>query len=137
MLFRLPTRRFRGVIFLGLTAAFAAGCSSQSPDPSADATRSSLVVQAGSQARSDGSLYFRERVLRAPPGEITILLANPATLEHNLAVRDGGKRLGITATIANGESAQLSLRLKPGRYVFFCAVPGHEASGMRGALIVG
>ncbi|MFX8320210.1 plastocyanin/azurin family copper-binding protein [Acinetobacter baumannii] len=26
---------------------------------------------------------------------------------------------------------------KPGRYTFFCPIPGHEAAGMKGTLVVG
>ena len=132
---RAPLRLASAVVLLGLVAAAAAGCSKRAA-PAARATTSSLVVQAGAHARPDGSLYFRQRVLRAPAGTVTVLFTNPAALEHNLAVRRGVKQLGVTATIANGKTAQLSLRLAPGRYVFFCAVPGHEASGMRGALII-
>lgn len=132
---RAPLRLASAVVLLGLAAAAAAGCSKRAAPPTR-ATTSSLVVQAGAHAHPDGSLYFRQLVLRAPAGSVTVLFTNPAALEHNLAVRRGAKQLGVTTTIANGKSAQLSLRLMPGRYVFFCAVPGHEASGMRGALII-
>ena len=129
-----PLRRLVGTTFTGLAVAFTAGCSGQRPATSA--TPAAVAIQAGAHARSDGSLYFRERVLRVPAGQVSILFTNPAALEHNVAVRKNGERLGITATVADGASARLNLHLQPGRYVFFCAIPGHEATGMRGTLIV-
>lgn len=133
------SRRYRAAaaVLAGLLAAFAVGYSSDDPPAtSAAGGVTILAVQAGAQARPDGSLYFRQRTLRARAGRVSITLTNPASLGHNLAVRRNGQRLGVTATIASGASAPLSLRLQPGRYIFFCAVPGHEATGMRGALIV-
>lgn len=129
-----PLRRLVGTTFTGLAVAFTAGCSGQRPATSA--TPAAVAIQAGAHARSDGSLYFRERVLRVPAGQVSILFTNPASLEHNVALRKNGERLGITATVADGASARLNLHLQPGRYVFFCAIPGHEATGMRGTLIV-
>lgn len=132
-----PLRRLVGTTFTGLAVAFTAGCSGQRPaTPATSATPAAVAIQAGAHARSDGSLYFRERVLRVPAGQVSILFTNPAALEHNVAVRKNGERLGITATVADGASARLNLHLQPGRYVFFCAIPGHEATGMRGTLIV-
>ena len=134
-------RLVTGAIPAALVTALAVGCSRQ--DPATPATSAAggggvttLAIQAGATTRPDGSLYFRQRTLRAPAGQVSIQFTNPASLEHNVAVRGKGKRLGITSTIANGASAELTLTLPRGRYVFFCAVPGHEATGMRGALIV-
>ena len=127
-----PLRRLIGATLTILAVAFTAGCSGQHPATPAAA----VAIQAGAHARSDGSLYFRERVLRVPAGQVSILFTNPAALEHNVALRRDGERLGVSATVANGASTQLNLRLQPGRYVFFCAIPGHEATGMRGTLIV-
>jgi uncharacterized cupredoxin-like copper-binding protein len=31
---------------------------------------------------------------------------------------------------------KLTLKLKPGRYVFYCSVPGHRQAGMEGTLNV-
>ena len=135
------SRRYRApaAALAVLLAALAVGCSSDDHPATSGGGGGGvtiLAVQAGAQARPDGSLYFRQRTLRARAGRVSITLTNPASLGHNLAVRRNGVRLGVTATIASGASAQLSLRLQPGRYTFFCAVPGHEATGMRGTLIV-
>jgi uncharacterized cupredoxin-like copper-binding protein len=83
-----------------------------------------------------GELRFVQRRLHARPGRITFVFKNPAKLGHNFAVRRGKHRLGRTTTISRGATRRLTLRLAAGRYTFFCAVPGHEASGMKGPLIV-
>jgi uncharacterized cupredoxin-like copper-binding protein len=33
--------------------------------------------------------------------------------------------------IAAGQSKSLEVDLKPGKYTFFCTVPGHEQAGMK------
>jgi len=43
---------------------------------------------------------------------------------------------GEIADIAPGEGGKTTLDLAPGKYVFFCNVPGHYAGGMYGALEV-
>ncbi len=131
-----PLRRLVGATFTGLAVAFTAGCSGQHPATPRTSAAAAVAIRAGAHARSDGSLFFRERLLRVPAGQVSILFTNPATLEHNVALRKNGERLGVSATVADGASAQLNLHLQPGRYVFFCAIPGHEATGMRGTLIV-
>jgi uncharacterized cupredoxin-like copper-binding protein len=55
---------------------------------------------------------------------------------HNVEIQDpSGKVLGGTKTIT-GTSATANVNLKPGKYTFFCSVPGHEQAGMKGTLTV-
>lgn len=95
-----------------------------------------ISVQALPRSTPDGELLFRQRRLVAAPGRVTFVFTNPSRLAHNFAVRRGKRRLGITPTIANGARARLPLRLARGTYIFYCAVPGHEATGMHGLLVV-
>jgi uncharacterized cupredoxin-like copper-binding protein len=102
-----------------------------------DLVARTVHVEALRQPTRDGELRFKQRRLSAPAGRVTFVFRNPAVLPHNFAVRKPrGKTLGVTATIANGRTARLVLTLRRGRYVFFCAVPGHEAAGMHGTLVV-
>ena len=39
-------------------------------------------------------------------------------------------------TVSGGASARLSVRLPAGAYTYYCAIPGHEAGGMSGVLVV-
>lgn len=94
-------------------------------------------VRAVARPTADGGLAFGTRKLTAHAGRITFVFTNPARLEHNLGLRTaGGRRIAVTKTISAGGTARLTVRLRPGRYAFFCAVPGHEASGMHGRLTV-
>jgi uncharacterized cupredoxin-like copper-binding protein len=47
-----------------------------------------------------------------------------------------GSELGCSEQVT-GAATTLALQdLKPGKYTFFCSVPGHEESGMKGTLTV-
>jgi len=74
--------------------------------------------------------------LSAGAGRVTFVFTKPAALGHNFAVRCGKRRLGITPTISRGATRRLTLRLTAARYTFYCVVPGHEASGMKGMLVI-
>lgn len=95
-----------------------------------------IAVQALARPTADGGLGFRQKRLAAHPGRITLVFTNPARLEHNVALRFGGRRIAITPTVSGGRTARVTVRLRPGVYTFYCAVPGHEASGMKGRLTV-
>ena len=38
--------------------------------------------------------------------------------------------------VGTGGDSKFTVTLKPGTYTFFCSVPGHEAGGMKGTLVV-
>src|SRR5262249_55240175 len=99
-------------------------------------------------ADPSGHLRFSTTKLSAKAGKITITLTNRSTVLHNMAVRRGprcqsdtrcaglsGLDIDSTDPFIRG-SRTLTLNLKPGTYVFFCGVPGHEAGGMQGTLTV-
>jgi len=66
---------------------------------------------------------------------VTIVMANMSPVEHNVTVAQGSKVLGATPTFT-GATRTLSLKLKPGKYTFYCSVPGHRQAGMEGTLNV-
>ncbi len=84
---------------------------------------------------SPTALAFSKKQLTAKPGTVTIVMANPSPLPHNVAVKGAGVRVKGKVVLKGGVS-RVTVRLKRGRYVFYCSVPGHEAAGMRGTLIV-
>ena len=57
---------------------------------------------------------------------------------HDLHVRPaaGGADVFAFPTSPSGEIATGALNLAPGRYTFYCALPGHEALGMSATLTV-
>jgi plastocyanin len=63
------------------------------------------------------------------------VFTNKAPVPHNFTILQGGKVIGATPTFANGVR-DLTVTLKPGKYVYECTVPGHAAAGMKGTLTV-
>jgi plastocyanin len=86
---------------------------------------------------ADGSLVFDPNGLQAQPGNLTITYDNPSAVPHSIAVAtSNGNVLGEVQPFANGkESVDLS-NVAPGKYVFYCTVPGHREAGMQGDLTV-
>ena len=71
-----------------------------------------------------------------PVGAVRLNVRNFGEDGHDLAVRNrAGRVLGSLAELRPGETGTLSVRLRrPGRYVVFCSLEGHEAKGMRARL---
>jgi plastocyanin len=86
-------------------------------------------------AASPTELAFDTTKLTSKPGKVTIDLTNPAPLEHNVAIEQGGKEIATSKTIVEGK-ASVSTDLAPGTYTFLCTVPGHAEAGMEGTLLV-
>jgi plastocyanin len=86
-------------------------------------------------AASPTDLAFDTTSLASKPGKVTIDFDNPATLEHNVAIEQGGKEIAVSETLAEGKTS-VSADLAPGAYTFLCTVPGHAEAGMEGVLTV-
>jgi uncharacterized cupredoxin-like copper-binding protein len=69
-------------------------------------------------------------------GKLTFDVKNAGKIQHDLAVEGGGQEKK-TPLIDSGKSANLSVDLKPGKYTFYCTVPGHEQLGMKQEVTVG
>jgi manganese oxidase len=66
--------------------------------------------------------------LSARSGDVTLLVTNIGSQQHNLVVRETGAE---TPILNGGETATLNLgSLDIGTYELFCSVVGHEESGM-------
>ncbi len=85
-------------------------------------------------APADGSLKFDKTALTAKAGTVTINLDNPSSTPHGVAIEGNGVNKS-SQTVTNGK-ASVSVSLKPGKYTFFCPVPGHRQAGMVGTLTV-
>ena len=75
---------------------------------------------------------------RVPTGVIRLNVHNYGEDGHDLALRKrDGRVLAAVPELSPGGSDTLSVRLRrPGRYVVFCSLEGHEANGMRARLTV-
>lgn len=79
-------------------------------------------------------LAFASTKATAPAGSLAISMPNPSPIQHNIALKPPGKGQG--AVIGTGGDSKFSTSLKPGKYEYYCQVPGHEAGGMKGTLVV-
>jgi plastocyanin len=85
----------------------------------------------------DGSLVFQPNGLEAKPGNLTVDYDNPSQVPHSIAVATAnGNVLGETQPAAGGTQTLQVPNLAPGKYIFYCTVPGHREAGMEGNLTV-
>jgi plastocyanin len=75
--------------------------------------------------------------LHVKSGPAVIELANFGQDPHDLRLqRRGARHIAGLGTVAPGQRAELSLRLRPGRYSLWCSVANHRQLGMRATLVV-
>ncbi len=93
-------------------------------------------------ANPAGQLAYTTDKAEATPGTVTITMANMSGVMHNIAVEEGENGatqktapIGASSFITKGATS-LTVKLKPGKYTFFCQAPGHRAAGMYGTLTV-
>jgi plastocyanin len=86
---------------------------------------------------ADGGLTYQPNGLTAKPGNQTITYDNPSPVAHSIAVATAnGNVLGEVQPFTNGKQSVQLANLAPGKYVFYCTVPGHREAGMQGNLTV-
>jgi plastocyanin len=101
---------------------------------SSSSSGSSGGEQLALAAPADGSLKFDKKTLTAKAGTVTINLDNPSSTPHGIAVEGNGVDKD-SQTVTNSKTS-VSVSLKPGKYTFYCPVPGHRQAGMVGTLTV-
>ncbi len=106
-----------------------------SPAPSSSPVRAKAGTRLQLTANPAGLLAYNTKQLSAKAGAVTITFTNNSPLEHDVTVAEGTKVLGATPVFKGG-SRTLTLTLKPGKYVYYCSVPGHRQAGMEGTLSV-
>jgi len=142
----------RLVIPIALCAAVAvAGCGSSKkssstnaatpPPSSTPSTTTPPKTQTGGgsklqvSADASGQLLFDKTSLAAKSGKVTLVMSNPAAVQHGIAVKGNGiNQKG--PNVNQGGTSTVTVTLKPGKYEFYCPVDGHEAAGMKGTLTV-
>ena len=82
-----------------------------------------------------GALKFDKDELSAKAGKVTITLDNPSTLPHAIELEGNGVE-EEGETVQKGGTSTVTAELKPGKYEFYCPVPGHKDGGMEGTLTV-
>jgi plastocyanin len=78
---------------------------------------------------------FAFKSANATAGSVTLVMPNKSALPHDISVRGAGvDQKG--KIVSQGGTSTVAINLKPGKYTFYCSVPGHEAAGMKGTLTV-
>ena len=80
-------------------------------------------------------LKFDKSALSAKAGSVTITMDNPSAIPHGVAVEGNGVSK-VGQTVNQGGKSTVTVDLKPGKYTFYCPVPGHRQAGMQGTLTV-
>lgn len=123
--------RLRGLSVLGAAAGLAvvlAACGGQKPQPTAGQAgggSAAITVEAT-------EFQFSPKDISASAGTKSIELKNKGSVEHDFVV----DALGINVHAGPGQTQSASVELKPGRYEFYCSIPGHKEAGMVGTLTV-
>ena len=77
---------------------------------------------------------YSEAPQAAEPGEATFELVNEGATVHNVAIDEVSSTPIVEAQ--GGQTATGTAELEPGRYVYYCSIPGHREAGMEGRLEV-
>ena len=100
-----------------------------------EGTGAGSVVQI--EAAGGTELAYVQKAVNAKAGPVTIEFTNPQSLSHDVEVEDAsGEDVGATELIADSKTTATIDNLKPGKYTFYCSVPGHREAGMEGTLTV-
>jgi plastocyanin len=141
----------RGAIGVAIALAALTACgggssgsaSSTSSTPAAQSSSAAGASSAASTVGLDGTLTATEaefsidlgtKTLKAGP--YLVKVDNTGNATHDLVVELNGARIAGTSTIAPGQSASLSVTLKPGSYVFYCSIGNHRSMGMETTVTV-
>jgi plastocyanin len=144
-------------LIIGLAAAVlavgvAAGCgggssSSSSAPPSTQEPATSTPATGGSSTGGGGTVVqidiaqsgfaFVKSKATAPAGKVTLKAMNPQSTPHNISIEsDDGSVDQDGPNVSDGGVSQVTVTLQPGKYTYYCSVPGHEDAGMKGTLTV-
>jgi uncharacterized cupredoxin-like copper-binding protein len=81
-----------------------------------------------------GNYYFKPKDLQVSAGIVNLEL-DGAGGNHTLVF--DGKEAGFQLEVSgSGDHQSQKIDLKPGKYTFYCDIPGHRAQGMQGTITV-
>jgi mono/diheme cytochrome c family protein len=86
-------------------------------------------------ADPSGQLAYLVGSATASAGSLELDSQNKSSTPHNIALKGAGlDEKG--PVVQGGKTSKITVDVKPGKYTFYCSVPGHEAGGMKGPLTV-
>ena len=117
------------------------GYGSQAPaetTATTDATAASSGARLAIKAVESNGLSFDPSTLSAKAGAVTITMDNPSadSQPHAVSVEGAGGVSAAGRIAQPGDTSKVTLKLKPGKYTFYCPVGSHRAAGMEGTLTV-
>jgi plastocyanin len=113
---------------LPLLCLLAAGCGASEP---------AAVKARGDRIAVDVTDFrYTPQTIEASPGRLRLEIVNHGRLAHTLWVSRRNQNVAKASSLLPGERTTKSLRVRKGRYRFFCALSNHEELGMYGTLIV-
>jgi plastocyanin len=127
-----------------------AGCGSSDKSSSATAPKPPQATTAASggtpapsgggsnlklSADPSGALKFDKTKLAAKAGTVTITMSNPSSVQHAIGVSGNGVDKD-GQPVGQGGTSTVTVKLKPGKYTFYCPVDSHKQAGMQGTLTV-
>ena len=86
-------------------------------------------------AADPSQLKFDKSSLTADAGKVTIDMKNDSEIPHDVSI-DGNGVDEKGKDVTGGATSTVTATLKPGKYTFYCSVPGHREAGMEGTLTV-
>jgi uncharacterized cupredoxin-like copper-binding protein len=86
-------------------------------------------------ADPSGQLKFDKSSLTGKAGKVTLVMDNPSSVPHAVAVEGKGVDKDGN-TVGKGGVSKVTVDLKPGKYEFYCPVDGHKDAGMKGTLTI-
>ena len=96
--------------------------------PTAKAQNGTLQIPAD----PNGQLAFQTNKATATPGKLTIEMPNKSGTPHDITIDGKGKG----QVVQNGGVSKFTATFAPGKYTYYCSVPGHRQAGMQGTLTV-
>jgi len=143
---KMPGKLVTGQSAVDIASYVAGAAAKQGQDSGALANAVRQVAQRAASAQNgkleidanpDGQLAYEVSSATATAGALQIESRNASGTPHDIALEDSsGRELGAGAVVSNGGVSRVSVSLRPGRYTFFCTVPGHRQGGMEGTLTV-
>jgi uncharacterized cupredoxin-like copper-binding protein len=138
------------LVSFALAALVLAACGSSDDNSSSSSSKTTSTKKPAAAAPSSGGstvkftaedtngLKFDKKTATAKAGTVTLAMDNPSgnSQQHAIAVEGNGVDKDGTPVQPGAGPSKVSVKLKPGKYEFYCPVDGHKQAGMEGTLTV-
>jgi uncharacterized cupredoxin-like copper-binding protein len=121
---------FVALLVLAATVLLAA-CGGDDDDSSSEKAKT-ITATDGKVTIVAKDIYFDAKQIDATAGPLAVTLKNEGAQQHDFKIDDPEFKVAASP----GGSKTGTVTLEPGRYAFYCDVPGHRAQGMNGTLVV-